>query len=191
MDIQALITPQELRDLLDEFLPCTIGLDAEDDRKQVSLERPQSVKFLPDEQTIRVHTSGSVQWPVPVVGDTFSVDELVIDLLPSVQRRGADAALVFDARLKALDVRHVPSVLDDLLLRKINETLEELDLKGEWAFTSTLTNRIDVAGDELPFSALSMFVSSGSIAVETGGLRLTAPMDFYLLRSDLKLPPTV
>ncbi len=127
MYVEAVIKKVEFRQLLERILPLIIDLSHEDEEprtRYAEVLKPIEVAFLAGEG-VSMTMPMRVRWPVPLLSKPFEVRTVEGLLLPYVRERDQDPRLVFELKIEAIDVKYFPEMLDDLIVDRINEKIEE------------------------------------------------------------------
>ncbi|MGO8999836.1 MAG: hypothetical protein ACLQVI_41450 [Polyangiaceae bacterium] len=166
MIVQANISRVDLGSFLDELMPLVIELSADDfPLREVHIQRPERTELVAG-RGLRIFThlvlhgvTGGVR--APIAGSSAQ-----ILLTPSIGARDGHEVLAFSFRLESIDLPHVPGVLDEKVLERINRAFVKDDARLSWDFARTLA-----FGFSMPRSMRS--VKRVTLRAQEGGVRVT------------------
>jgi hypothetical protein len=164
MWLEAIVTREDLVQLLDQLLPLKINLDAPSKDRWIHLGHATDVVLVAD-AGMRVSCPAELKWEIAGVGPTLKVETIGVLLRPDVVEHGNGHTLDFHVEIEDVDIHGVPSVIESAILRKVNAELETKKLS--WNFTKTL-------GYSAPIGALLESIDSLDVAVAWGKRRITA-----------------
>jgi hypothetical protein len=172
MFLQANLELQDLKAAVDRITPLVLRLsDVDHPRHGLRIERPDRVELVPG-QGLRIVATVHLDWTVAGVHVPITATSAEVLLIPAVVLKDGHQELQFSFQLEAIDLRHVPDILDESIIERVNKGLEADDSKLSWNFLETLT-----FGFDMPARLES--VNKITLAAQQGMVRITAE-GFYL-----------
>jgi hypothetical protein len=132
---EAIFTLTDCEDFIRSMTPLEIVLDEERDRV-LFLDRPTRIELIPD-RGIALEVSGQLCWSVAGVKVPISVRIARVLLLPTIETRDGQDALVFALHIERAD-SVLPDFVDDSITAHVNEALDRTPAHLVWSFTKTL-----------------------------------------------------
>src|SRR5688572_12850995 len=175
MLITAVITKDELTELVSSLTPLRINIDERRGRA-LKVSRPQ-LELVPG-RGLRLAGDARVTWDVVGVPIQITIQTWAVMFCPRIVVRGRSHLLVFDPVLEALDLKRVPSFLDDAIVNAIMAGLAQSRDRLAWDFTRALSKRVMLPPRIEPIKALEIGTSLGSAEVTADELRLTVELAF-------------
>jgi hypothetical protein len=187
MWLEAIITQEDLVQVLGEFLPVKIFLDQEgtgegekkndQPERSLMLHTATRVELVP-EQGFRIRCPAEVTWSIAGMNPTMKIDELRVMIRPRVVEKNKGNVLEFAIEVEEADFHSLPGFLDNTVVKAINTAL--IAKQPAWNFTETLTRKVDIAKFFDPVEALKIEVLWGKtkMGAETFGLVISFKLGF-------------
>ncbi|WP_437595927.1 hypothetical protein [Sorangium sp. So ce590] len=182
MWLEAIITREDLVQVLGEFLPVKIHLD--DDEKTdrwLYLGKATHINLVED-MGLRVTCPAELKWSIAGVNPTIQLDELRVLISPEIIERNKGSVLAFNVELEEADIRGLPSIIDHTIMKAVNAALA--NKKPEWNFTKTLTNTVGLPSNLDPIEGLHIGVAWGKRRIRQDALVLVVSFKLNFVRND-------
>ncbi|WP_437874606.1 hypothetical protein [Sorangium sp. So ce513] len=182
MWLEAIITREDLVQVLGEFLPVKIHLDDDDSTDRwLYLGKPTEITLVED-MGLRVNCPAELKWSLPVVSPTVKLDELKVLISPEIIEKNKGNVLAFNIELEEADIRGIPSIIDHTIMKAVNAALA--NKKPEWNFTKTLTHTVGLPSNLEPIDGLHIGVNWGKRRISQDALVLVVSFKLNFLRND-------
>jgi len=182
MWLEAIITHEDLVQVLGEILPVKIHLDADEETERwIQLHRATEVSLVPD-QGLRVVCSAELMWSIAGMNPSIKLDELGILLRPLVVEKHKGYVLEFKLEIEEADIRGIPALIDATIVKAVNSALAEKELI--WDFTETLTRTVGLGKMFDPVEALKINVAWGKRRLTAEALVLVVSFKLNFVRND-------
>ena len=191
MWLEAIITQEDLVQVLGEFLPVKINLDQEKDAdgtpKKDSPERslflgaPTEVILVP-EQGVRVTCPAELTWSIAGMSPSMKIDSLQVLIRPEVVEKNKGSVLEFGMEVEIADFHSLPSFIDATIVKAINAAFA--NKKPGWNFTETLTRKVGLGTMFDPVEALKIAVVWGKTKITGEALGLVVSFKLGFVRTD-------
>ena len=182
MWLEAIITHEDLVQVLGEILPVKIHLDADKEPDRwLELHRATEVALVPD-QGLRVVCSAELMWSIAGVSPSIKLDELGLLLRPMVVEKNKGHVLEFKIEIEDADIRGIPGIIDATIVKAVNSSLAEKELT--WNFTETLTRTVGLGKMFEPIEALKINVAWGKRRLTSEALVLVVSFKLNFVRND-------
>lgn len=182
MWLEAIITREDLVQILGEFLPVKIHLDDDDKTDRwLYLGKPTEITLVED-MGLRVNCPAELKWSLPVVSPTVKLDELKVLISPEIIEKNKGSVLAFNIELEEADIRGIPSIIDHTIMKAVNAALA--NKKPEWNFTKTLTHTVGLPSNLEPIEGLHIGVTWGKRRISQDALVLVVSFKLHFLRND-------
>ena len=173
MRIEAMLTPQDVSDVLLKFVPLEIELGrVGSGERLLSIQALTGVTLVAD-TGVRVTCAGHIRWPVLGIGVPVRVRELTLVVKPSIQRRDGHESLVFRLAIEEADIAWMPASFDRSVTEKVNRDLAEHDVELAWDFTRTLSHVFDLPEALRTAASLGLVVAAGRVKVTESAIGLS------------------
>ncbi|HEY8041132.1 MAG TPA: hypothetical protein VIF15_15100, partial [Polyangiaceae bacterium] len=173
MRIEAILTKQDVAELLQRFVPLEIELGQVGSGERVlTVDELAGVTLVP-ETGVRVQCSGHLRWPVLGVSVSTHVRGVAIVIKPSVQLRDGHEALVFRLAIEEADIAWLPASIDRTIAEKVNRDLTDNDIELAWNFPRTLSHVFALPEALRSAAALGLEVVAGRVRVTDSSLGLS------------------
>jgi hypothetical protein len=184
MWLEAIITREDLTQVMAQFLPVKIHLPEEgkeESDRWIMLHPATKVALVPD-QGLQVTCPAEFRWPIVGLGPTVKIDELSVLMRPQVVEKNKGNVLEFSFELEEADFHSIPAFLDGTIIKAINAALA--NTRPGWNFTETLTRKVGLGKMFEPVEALSIAVQWGKHRINTEALTLVMSFDIGFVRGD-------
>jgi hypothetical protein len=191
MWLEAIITQEDLVQVMGEFLPVKIFLDqaevGEGEKKKDEPERslllhPASQVSLVPEEGMRVTCPAEITWSIAGMSPTMKIDALQVMIRPRVVEKNKGHVLEFGMEVEEADFHALPGFLDDTIARAVNAALATKS--PAWNFTETLTRTVGLGKMFDPVEALKIEVQWGKTKLGTEVLGLVVSFKLGFVRAD-------
>ncbi|MGK4003531.1 hypothetical protein WMF31_12955 [Sorangium sp. So ce1036] len=182
MWLEAIITREDLAQVLGELLPVKIHLD--DDEKTdrwLYLDRATAITLVED-MGLRVSCPAELKWSIAGVTPTIKLDELTVLISPEIIEKNKGSVLGFNLELEAADIRGIPAIIDNTVVKAVNSALASKKL--EWNFTKTLTHTVGLPSHLEPIEGLHIGVAWGKRRIGQEALALVVSFKLSFVRND-------
>jgi hypothetical protein len=163
MWLEAILTTDDLREVLEQFSPLEIRLG---DNGKLLLASPTRVSLTAGEG-MSVVCEATLHWPVLGVDLPVHMHGLSVLVRPSVRPApdGTCDVLAFTLQIDRAGVSILPHILDDKVTSLLNEELAKKHVELAWNFGKTLTHVFSLPDALASAAALALKVSGGSVRV--------------------------
>jgi hypothetical protein len=182
MWIEAIVTQEDLRAVLDQLLPMKIHLDKDESKERwLHLDRATDIELLAD-KGLRVACPAEIMWSVSVVNIPIKLHTLRVVLKPEIVRKHHGDVLSFHIQLEEADIAGLPALVDHTIMHAVNEALAGKDLA--WDFTKTLSRTVPFPGVLDPIDGLAIRVHWGKCRIGAEAIALVVSFDLAFHRGD-------
>lgn len=191
MWLEAIITQEDLVQVLGEFLPVKIYLNQDDDEKgerkkdepdrSLKLGRATTVKLVP-ETGILITCSAELTWSIVGMSPTVQIDELSVLLKPEVVEKNKGEVLEFGIQVEEADFHSLPGFIDETIVKAVNGALATK--KPAWNFTETLTRNVGLGTLFEEVEALKIAVNWGKTKIGADVLGMVLSFKLGFVRKD-------
>ncbi|MEP7123613.1 MAG: hypothetical protein ABJE95_21975 [Byssovorax sp.] len=191
MWLEAIISQEDLVQVLEEFLPVKIFLDqdetGEGEKKKDEPERslllhPASQITLVPEEGVRVTCPAEITWSIAGISPTMKIDELKVMIRPRVVEKNKGHVLEFGMEVEEADFHALPGFIDDTIAKAVNAALAKK--KPAWNFTETLTRTVGLGKMFDPVEDLKIEVQWGKTKIGGESLGLVVSFKLGFVRGD-------
>jgi hypothetical protein len=180
--LEAIITREDLAQILGEFLPVKIHLDDDETTDRWLYLGKATEIALADDLGLRVTCPAELQWSIAGVNPTIRLDELKVLICPEIIERNKGSVLAFNVELEEADIRGIPSILDHTVMKAVNAALA--NKRPEWNFTKTLTHTVGLPSNLDPIEGLHIGVAWGKRRISQDALVLVVSFKLNFVRGD-------
>jgi hypothetical protein len=163
MWLEAILTKEDLQDVLGQFAPLEIRLG---DSGRLILAIPTDVSLIQGEG-MGVVCDATLHWPVLGIDLPVNLRRLTVLVHPTV-RPGLDGAcdvLAFTLRVDRTGVALLPDALDERVTSLLNKELEKKHVELAWNFAETLSHVFSLPLTLASAAALGLKVKAGVVKV--------------------------
>lgn len=184
MELEAVVTQQDLVELMKELLPLKVylgppeepsagGASPERDR-WLQLEPATEVNLVAG-QGLRVTCSALLRWAIAGMGPTLTIDPLRVMLRPQVVERAGALVLEFGLEIEKADFRVLPAFMDATIADAVSGALASRKLR--WNFGKTLTRQVGLGGAFDAGKALDIAVADARLSIGADALSLVVAFE--------------
>jgi hypothetical protein len=137
MHLEAHLTTTDFAHVFAQLTPLRIALDANSDKRFLSLGPPTHVGLVAP-RGLRIVTDLQLQWDVIGLRVPVSMKRVSVLLSPSVAEVEGEAVLLFGVRIEDADLSAIPSFLENVLIEQVNDALARRESQICWRFMETL-----------------------------------------------------
>jgi hypothetical protein len=191
MWLEAIISQEDLVQVMGEFLPVKIFLDqtevGEGEKKKDEPERSlllhtaSQVTLVPEEG-IRITCPAEITWSIVGVSPTMKIDALQVMIRPRIVEKNKGHVLELGLEVEEADFHALPGFLDSTIARAVNTALATK--KPDWNFTETLTRTVGLGKMFDPVEALKIDVQWGKTKIGGEALGLVVSFKLGFVRAD-------
>lgn len=182
MWLEAIITRDDLVQVLGELLPVKIHLDHDEETDRwLFLHKATQVTLVPDEG-LRVVCSAELRWSIAGMSPKVQLDELGLLLRPQVVEKNKGHVLELNIEIEDADIRGLPALIDSAIVKAVNAALSQKKLV--WNFTDALTRTVGLGETFEPIEALKIGVTWGQRRISAEALVLVASFQLGFIRDD-------
>ena len=191
MWLEAIISQEDLVQVLGEFLPVKIHLDQDKDadgepkkdepERSLHLLAPTQVIMVPAEG-IRVICPAVLTWSIVGMSPSMKIDALQVLIRPEVVEKNKGHVLEFGMEVEVADFHALPSFVDATIVKAVNAALATK--KPGWNFTETLTRTVGLGSLFDPVEALKIDVVWGKTKFGEDALGLVVSFKLGFVRAD-------
>jgi hypothetical protein len=165
MLVTAAVSKAELVTLVEAMTPLRLAIDERRGRT-ITLGRPR-IELVPD-RGIRLRSDARITWDVAGVGVPITLKAWQLLLVPRI----ADGALALEPLIEALDLKGIPSFLDDKIADAIKGGIAQNRHKLAWSFARALSKRWPLPA-RIGAGAFQLVATDGAALVTAEDVRLT------------------
>lgn len=188
MWLEAIITEEDLTEMLRELLPVKIHLnhqeDAEDEKppeRWLLLQPAKAVALVPD-RGLRVTCPAELMWTIAGISPTVKIDELSVLLRLQVVEKHKGQVLEVQLEVEEAEFHRLPQFIDATIVRAVNVALAAK--KIPWNFTETLTRSVGLGKVLEPIETLKIAVMWGKTRISAEALGLVVSLKLGFVRGD-------
>ena len=187
MWLEALITQEDLMQMMRELLPVKIHLQQEKEGEATPPERwlrlfaATKVILVPD-QGLRVTCPAELTWELAGMSPTMKLDQLSLLIRPQVVEKHKGQVLEFQLEIEEANFHSLPGFIDDTIVKAVNAALAAK--KIPWDFMETLAHTVGLGKTLDPVEALKIEVLWGKHRIGEEALALAISFKLTFIRSD-------
>lgn len=193
MWLEAIISQEDLVQVLGEFLPVKIHLDQDKDNdaagapkkdepeRSLHLLAPTQVILVPGEG-VRVICPAVITWSIVGMSPSMNIDALQVMIRPEVAEKNKGYVLEFGMEVEVADFHALPAFIDETIVKAVNAALATK--KPGWNFTETLTRTVGLGKLFDPVEALKIDVQWGKTKIGEDTLGLVVSFKLGFVRAD-------
>jgi hypothetical protein len=185
MWLEAIITHEDLVQVVKQFLPVKIYLHHEGDEvktdRWLRLDSATEVALIADEG-LEVTCPAELTWGIAGMSPSVKVDALRVRIRPQVTEVHKGHILDFHIEVEEADFHSLPAFIDGPIVKAVNAALATK--KIPWNFTETLTRTVGLGKMFDPVEALSLEVQWGKRRVTAEAITLVVSFKVGFVRGD-------
>jgi hypothetical protein len=183
MHLQATIGLRDLNHFFEKLTPLEIELaDTDGPLERIHIQRPDLIEMVPG-RGVRLVTTLFMHCKIAGVSIPVTATSARLLLLPAILPKNGHTELAFSFELEDVDLRHVPHLVEEKLLPRINEALSSEKARLSWNFRKTLTFGFALPARVRPVERITLGAGDGAVFIATDGLRFTVSYETDVLRS--------
>ena len=137
MWLDAIVTSGDLQKVVDQLTPATVPLG---DRGHLFFDAPAEVSLVA-ERGLRIRCRSQLRWPVLGIDVAINVNSMTLLVVPTIESRGGERAIVFAPEVEQLDLALLPDIGDAELRSYINRELQAKRVELPWNYQQTLDHQ--------------------------------------------------
>ena len=165
MHLEAHLTAQDFSHVLTRLTPLRISLDANSEKRFLSLSPPTHVALV-GARALRIITDVQLQWDVIGLPIPVTMKRVSLLLSPSVVEVAGQSVLAFGVRIEDADLSALPSFVEAVVLDRVNEALAKRETSFAWRFMETLDFSFRLPAQASPRYRVRLFASSGAVRMD-------------------------
>jgi hypothetical protein len=169
MLLTAAVTKAEIETLALALTPLRLAIDERRGRV-ITLGRPR-LELVPN-RGIRLRGDARITWDVAGVTVPITLQAWQLLLVPRVVASEQGAALELDPLIEALDLKGLPSFLDDKIVRTIRDAIAQNRHRLAWNFARALSKRWPLPA-RIGAGAFSLVAIDAAAGVSAEDVKLT------------------
>jgi|GEM_PF-1836559 len=134
------ISRSELKELLKSAFPIHVAISA-DGEAWVEVTELDGIRYEPGHGIV-LRCAARVNYPIPVLPDTFTLSEVAITVKPMIVEREGKTFMQFKVDVSELDLKFIPGFVDDVITDKLNGAIRDKADKIAWNVSKTLNRLI-------------------------------------------------
>jgi hypothetical protein len=187
MWLEAIITQEDLVQVVQELLPVKIHLNHEEEGEPTPPERwlllhPATKVVLVPDQGLRVTCPAELRWSIAGMSPTLKLDELGVLIRPRVVDESTSHVLEFQFEVGEADLHGFPQFIDATIVKAINRALAAKKLR--WDFARTLTRTVALPSVLDPVETLKIEVLWGKHRIGAEALTFIVSFKIGFVRGD-------
>jgi hypothetical protein len=164
MRIEAILSHDDIEELLRQFVPLEIDLDDGKGLRVVAIDELTDVTILRGDG-VRVGCKAHVHWPILGIPIPVAIKSLHILVTFKVALRENRQSLVIGLKIEDADIAWVPSIVDHSVKDLVNRELVDKHVELVWGFGKTLSAKFQMPQALRSAEALALDVAEGRVAV--------------------------
>ncbi len=185
MWLEAIITHEDLVQVLKEFLPVKIYLHHEGDEVLTDrwlLLQPATEVALVAGDGLHVTCPAELTWGIAGMSPSVKIDALRVVIRPKITEVHKGNVLELHLQVEEAALHSLPDFVDAAIVRAINAALATRKLA--WNFTETLTRKVGFGKMFDPIEAISIQVLWGKQRLDAAALALVVSFEIGFVRGD-------
>jgi hypothetical protein len=190
MHLEAHLSAQDFSHVFGQLTPIRIALDANSERRFISLSPPRLVAIVAS-RGLRIIADLQLQWDVIGIRVPVTMKNVSVLLTPNVIESDGQLVLAFGVHIEDADLSAIPSFVENVLIDTVNDALVKMKSNIAWRFMETLDFVFRLPEQVHPRYRVRLFASSGSARVEQTTLVLTVEWGLEAHPHESHPPPAV
>lgn len=173
MYIEFVLQRNDIVRFIGELAPVRIHMtEAERDRRWLELDKPTEVTLVPL-RGVRIQTSGRLKYAVAGVKVPATIRSMTLMLVPELSLDDHERpALGFKLQIEDADLKFIPGLVDDRLIKLVNDSLNPDTTHMIWRFGALLTRALPITERLDPLDHLHLVADGADVHVDEDQLRL-------------------
>lgn len=172
---EAIVTLKDCEDFVRSMTPLEIPLD-ESGKRALLLEHPSRVGLVAG-KGITIEGAALLRWTVAGVQVPISVRVARVLLLPTIEERDGRSALVFALHIERADSASLPAFVDESIVSRLNDALEQSPARLVWSFTETLDFHFKLPPTLKPIRQIDLVAKWGRVRVTKEAVALAVSFE--------------
>lgn len=171
MWLDAIVTAGDLQQVVNQLTPATVPLG---DRGHLYFDAPAEVSLVA-ERGLRIRCGAKLLWPLLGIDVAITISSMTILVVPSIEARGGERAIVFTPEVEQLDLALLPDIGDAEVRSYINRELQAKRIELPWNYKQTLDHQFvlpewfrDNATFDIRSNGAAVKVTNDSIGLAIG-----------------------
>jgi hypothetical protein len=169
MWLEAVLSRDDFVGIAADFLPLGIRLGEPDSGHYVLFDQAEKVELV-ESRGLRISANTQLRWPV--LGIDLPVDVEGLTLLVEPRVEDGSGKLSFHFTIERADVAFLPTVIDDRIVRAVNESIAKRQEDLSWNFARALTHDFLLPDLLAPLNAIGLEVLWGKVRTSTEAMVL-------------------
>ncbi len=183
VEVDVVLRSEEITELLDEVGPVRIHLtDVDEDRRWVEIERPSEVRLIPG-QGVSIVSNGRILYEIAGIRLPFEIRRLQVLFTPHVVVTEHGQRLHFKLTVEQADLEGVPAIVENVLIPKVNESLEPERLGMHWDFMRSLSIAARLPGRFEPLKDFLIQAQLAEVHIRADALQLRLSLGLGVSRA--------
>jgi hypothetical protein len=182
MQITARLDEATIIRLMNELFPLTIALDDSSDERWLEIAAPQHVELVAA-VGLRVRTTGRLRWTLAGMSVPVTLNVVQLLLRPEIGGDERGGMLVLHPELEELDLKNIPSMIDQPIQNAINQRLDAEAHRLAWHFGESLGLTVPLPPEISPPHTLHIQAPHAAVVVDSDALRLSIDVDLRFVTS--------
>jgi len=183
------ISRSELMELLKSAFPLHVAISA-DGEAWIEINELAGIKYEPGLGVV-LRCSARVNYPLPVLPDSFTLTEVAVTILPLIIEREGRTYMQFKVDVSDIDLKFLPGFVDDVVSDKINSAIKDRADKIAWNASKTLNRHVRFPKRLSLLRGLDLGPVRATLEVANEGLivRCVLPLTLTHETESVALPP--
>ncbi len=182
VQIKASLDRTTVAQLLAELTPLTIDLDEDDSQgRWIQIGVPDGLEFIAG-RGIRIHTTARLQWTVAGLNVPVTISSLSMLLAPVIAPSPSGGRLNLEATLEEADLKHVPELIEEGIVARVNARLAARPDAFGWDFGKTLALHKALPASMAPVHGFEMNAHDGALEIDSQAVWLSVELSMHFLR---------
>lgn len=182
MWIEAIVTEEDLRQVLATLLPVKIHLDTDPGTDRwLQLQVPESIALV-EGKGVCLSCPAELRWSIVGIDVPVKIHQLTVFLTPKIVEKNRGEVLAFGIELEEADVAGIPGLVDTAIMKAVNGALAAKDL--EWDFRETLLRKFEMPEMLDPIATLDLESKWGKVRMSREALVLALSLHISFTRTD-------